>query len=122
MKTWSAELLEMMGNCTEVGIATERVDGSSRASLPIWVIRVGDELFVRSYRGTVGGWYRHIMPHPYARITAQGTDQRVHLIPADSSTRAAVDDAYRNKYGHSGPAAAMVGDTAAHTTMRITPA
>jgi len=77
---------------------------------------------VRSYHGPAGGWYRHIINHPYAHMTGSGIDHRVLLEPADSSTREAVDDAYRTKYGRSGPAVAMISDAAAATTMRMTPA
>lgn len=111
-----------MGDAKEIHIATERVNGSTRGVLPIWVVRVGDELYVRSYRGTAGGWYRHVIHRPYAQITIAGIQHRVTFELADPSSRAAVDRSYQTKYGRSGPAVAMVSDGSAATTMRLVPA
>jgi hypothetical protein len=51
--------LDGIGSATELEIATRRADGSLRPYVPIWVVRVGDELFVRSWRGQAGARYRH---------------------------------------------------------------
>jgi hypothetical protein len=45
---WTAEELDRIGRAEELEIALQRHDGSSRRPLPIWVDRVGDELFIRS--------------------------------------------------------------------------
>ncbi len=47
---WTAEELDRIGGAEELEIALQRHDGSSRRPLPIWVVRVGDELFIRSWR------------------------------------------------------------------------
>ena len=46
MHDWTAEELE---------IAASRPDGSLHRFTTIWVVRVGDDLYVRSYRGRNGG-------------------------------------------------------------------
>jgi hypothetical protein len=48
MSTWDPQDLRAIGSAREVRIATVRPDGTTRSPLPIWVVRVGDELFVRS--------------------------------------------------------------------------
>jgi hypothetical protein len=46
--------LERVGAAEELQIAVERRDGRLRDWVPIWVVRVADDLYVRSYRGTAG--------------------------------------------------------------------
>ncbi len=49
MSDWTAADLDRIGSATELEITTRRADGSLRPYVPIWVVRVGDELFVRSW-------------------------------------------------------------------------
>ena len=58
MSDWTAADLDRIGSATELEITTRRADGSLRPYVPIWVVRVGDELYVRSWRGDGGRWYR----------------------------------------------------------------
>jgi hypothetical protein len=121
MSTWSPSDLRAIGNTREIRIATVRPDGTTRTPLPIWVVRVGDELFVRSYHGPDGSWFRQVTAHPYARVTAAGREIAVRLVPAEAPSSAEVDDAYVAKYGRSGPARAMITPAVAATTLRLEP-
>jgi hypothetical protein len=121
MSTWDPADLRAIGSAREIQIATMRRDGSTRTPLPIWVVGIGDELFVRSYHGSEGSWFRQVTAHPYARLGAAGRDIVVRLVPAEMPTRAKVDDAYIAKYGRSGPAATMITRTVAATTLRLEP-
>ena len=49
-----AEGLHHLEDVEEIRIGFRRLDGSTR-SVPIWVVRVGDDLYVRSVRGPDGG-------------------------------------------------------------------
>ena len=75
---------------------------SAGSWVPIWVVRVGNELYVRSYRGPTGNWYRRARNTGHGRIRVARTERTVVFTTADPSTRAAVDDAYRAKYGRYG--------------------
>jgi hypothetical protein len=121
MSTWDQSDLHAIGRAREVHIATVRRDGSTRTPLPIWVVRVGDELFVRSYHGPEGSWFRQVSAHPYARLRAAGREIVVRLVPAELPSLAEVDDAYVAKYGHRGSAAAMITPAVAATTLRLEP-
>lgn len=55
---WSSRELDRIGAAQELEIAVRRRDGSLRRAVPIWVVRIGDDLYVRSWRGTEGSWYR----------------------------------------------------------------
>jgi hypothetical protein len=56
--------------------------------VPIWVVRAGNDLFVRSYRGTDGAWYQ--LPH--GRIRAGGVDRDVTFDSAGEDSTSAADD------------------------------
>jgi hypothetical protein len=55
---WTAEELARIGAAEELEIAPRRRDGTLRRAVPIWVVRVGDDLYVRSWRGSHGAWFR----------------------------------------------------------------
>jgi hypothetical protein len=48
MTTWTNEELDKIGNAEELRIASLRSDGTLREPVIIWVVRVGDDLYVRS--------------------------------------------------------------------------
>ena len=70
MRDWTAEELDRIGAADELEIASLRPDGSLRAATTIWVVRVGDDLYVRSWRGRGGGWFRSVLRRPEGRIRA----------------------------------------------------
>jgi hypothetical protein len=90
MSGWTAEELDEIGAADELEIAALRPDGSLRRSTTIWVVRVGDDLYVRSYRGREGAWFRSVLRRPEGRIRAGGVD------------RDAINRAYRSKYARYG--------------------
>jgi hypothetical protein len=121
MSTWDPADLREIGSAREIQIATMRRDGSTRTPLPIWVVRVGDELFVRSYHGPEGSSFRQVAAHPYARLSAAGREIVVRFVPAEDPSRAEVDQAYVAKYGRRGPATTMTTPPVAATTLRLEP-
>src|ERR1700710_1676377 len=52
MGQWTETELARIGAGDELRITSPRADGTFRPYVPIWVVRVGDDIFVRSYRGT----------------------------------------------------------------------
>ena len=48
MTAWTSEELNKIGKAEELQIASLRKDGSLRSMRIIWVVRVGDDLYVRS--------------------------------------------------------------------------
>lgn len=45
----------------------------------VWVVRVGGELYVRSYRGRRGGWFRRALASHQGHIRAAGIERDVIL-------------------------------------------
>ena len=58
MSVWTNDELNKVGTAEELAIAPRRRDGTLRNPVTIWVVRVGDDLYVRSYRGRDGAWFR----------------------------------------------------------------
>ena len=51
MSEWTGDELSSIGTAEVLRIASRRRDGSLRTPVMIWVVRVGDDLYVRSWRG-----------------------------------------------------------------------
>ncbi len=99
MSTWTADDLDAIGTADELQIAPLRADGSLRPYTTIWVVRVGDHLYVRSVRGRRGGWFRHALERGAGRIRAGGVERDVTVAEAEDADHDAIDRAYRSKYG-----------------------
>jgi hypothetical protein len=112
---WTGDELE------RIGAAQELVLTAGRVSVPIWVVRVDDELYVRSWRGERAAWYRAVRRDGTARIDAGGVERDVRL-ERDGTADDRVDDAYLGKYTRSSYTAAMVAPDARATTLRLEPA
>jgi hypothetical protein len=124
--TWTTDELHRVAGAEELQITTARPDRSLRPWVPIWVVRVGDDLIVRSYRGPDGAWYRHATRYPRGRIHAGGLERDVTFAAADTAdavATAAVDQAYRVKYGRYAGSYLdpMLTDRATATTLRLLP-
>jgi hypothetical protein len=123
MSNWTSGELDALEAATELHITTRRPDGTLRPSVPIWVVRAGEDICVRSYKGRGGSWFRHASAEGTAHISVAGIDRDVTVSPAGAAPRAAIDEAYRAKYARYGPSyvEAMVAGAAADATLRLIP-
>ncbi|MGC4806239.1 DUF2255 family protein [Micromonospora sp. DT233] len=120
---WSAAELRLIAAARELRIAVRRADGGLRPWLPIWVVRAGDRVYVRSWHRRDTGWFGQALRSQRARIRVPGLDTDVTIEDvggASPDVNADVNDAYRAKYGPGG-AASMVTDAAVATTLRLDP-
>jgi hypothetical protein len=83
-KTWSPNELEAIGAAKGLSVAPRRPDGTLRPYTTIWVVRVGDELYVRSYRDPSGSWYRAAVSADTGRIRAGGVERHVSFEQANA--------------------------------------
>lgn len=99
MTDWTADELDKIGAAEELEIATLRCDGTLRNPVTIWVVRVGDDLYVRAYKGRSGPWFRHALVRHEGHIRSGGVDKDVTFVEeSDPDANARVDNAYRAKY------------------------
>ena len=99
MTTWTSEELNKIGNAEELQIASLRKDGSLRSMRIIWVVRVGDDLYVRSVNGRTSDWFRGVQTRQEGRIRAGGVEKDVAFVEeSDPMVSDQIDAAYEAKY------------------------
>jgi hypothetical protein len=123
MATWSADELGRIGEADELEIASRREDGTLRGFVTIWVVRLGDEIYVRSAYGTDNPWYRRARASDSGRIRAGGVERDVDFDAATDVDNEAIDAAYHEKYDRYGQkiVGTVVGALAAASTLRLAP-
>jgi hypothetical protein len=123
---WSSDELERIGRAEELQIAAERADGTLGRAVPIWVVRAGGQVYVRTWYRRDGGWFGHAVGSRRARIRVPGLEADIAIEDVGDDKgklRASVDAAYRAKYGRYGETTVerMVTDDAAAATLRLVP-
>ncbi len=99
MTTWTNDELNKIGNAEELQITSLRRDGTLRKPVTIWVVRVGDELYVRSVNGRGSGWFHGVQSRHEGQIRAGGVVKDVSFVEEpDPSINDQIDAAYITKY------------------------
>ena len=94
---WTSDELSKAGAAEELQIAPLQQDGSLRKAVTVWVVRQGDDLFVRSVNGRTAIWFRGAQVRHEAHIHAGGVDKDVLLVETNDQNDV-IDTAYRTKY------------------------
>jgi hypothetical protein len=117
---WSSDQLARIGASEELQVNSYRRDGTLWRWTTIWVVRVGDDLYVRSAYGPNAAWYRHATQNP-ARVQVDGVEVDVTLQPVDDAAiNEQVGAAYEAKYGDQpGALRPMIASPATETTARL---
>jgi hypothetical protein len=123
MTEWTSEELTRIGTAEELEIASRRRDGILGTPRTIWVVRVGDELYVRSMYGRAGGWFPATQVRHQGHIRAGGVDKDVTFADADPDLNDQIDAAYRDKYRRYGPniIGGVVNPGARAATIKLVP-
>jgi hypothetical protein len=118
---WTEDELHRVGDATELQLATRRSDGTLTRYTTMWVVRVGDDLYVRSAGGPERPWYRHALANGAGSIRAGGIEAAVAFGTADDGVQGAIDTAYHAKYDSYGPriVGSVVGPDAHGVTIRL---
>lgn len=121
-KHWSEAALDRIDRVEEMQVAPHRADGSLRPFVTIWVVEVGNDLYVRSARGVQSSWWRQATASGTGRIRVGDFEREVAFEPAPEMNDE-VDRAYHRKYDRYGPriVGTVVGDGAHPTTLRLLP-
>ena len=124
MGIWTRDELNKIGTAEELEIASLRRDDTLRNPVTIWVVRLGDDLYVRSVYGRTAAWFRGAQVRHEGRIQAGGVDKDVTFVEADpdSALNDQLDAAYRSKYGYSSSAVSdITSATARAATIKLVP-
>ena len=100
MPAWTSTELKSIGNAEELQIASLRPDDTLRKWVIIWVVRVGNDLYVRSVNGRTAAWFRGVLVRHLGKIQAGGVEKEVDFVEeTDSVINDQIDAAYLAKYG-----------------------
>ncbi len=99
MTVWTSDELNKIGSAEELQIASLRKDGTLRSMRIIWVVRVGDDLYVRSVNGRTSDWFRGVQTRHEGHIRAGGVEKDVIFVEEpDADINDQIDAAYASKY------------------------
>jgi hypothetical protein len=119
MTKFDAPTLRDLRDVKEVAI---RTDKHPKSAVVIWVVVADEEVFVRSFRGAKGRWYRDLAAGGPATLEFGARRLAVQAVPVgDETAMARASREYLTKYGSSSYAQAMVGPDLLSTTLRLDP-
>ena len=98
MTNWPREELEKIAAADELQLASARPDGRLRKPVTIWVVRLGDDIYVRSVNGRTSHWFRGVEDRHEGHIRAGGVDKDVRFVEAGDDVNDEIEAAYRTKY------------------------
>jgi hypothetical protein len=117
---WTRDELNQIGQAKELELASLRRDGTRRKPRTIWVVPVGDDLYVRSVNGRGSDWFRGVQTRHEGHIQAGGVHKEVTFVEVDTDDNIndQIDAAYRTKYRRY--AANIIGSTLTPTARSAT--
>jgi len=123
MTTWTSDEIEKIAAADELQLASARHDGTLRKPVTIWVVRQGDDLYVRSVYGRTSSWFRGVQDRHEGHIRAGGVEKDVVFVEAGDDVNDAVDADYRTKYRHHSATSVdpMVSAEARAATLKLVP-
>ena len=125
MTSWTRNDLESIGAADELLLASFKKDGTQRKPITIWVVRVGDDLYVRAYRGHETAWFRRVQQQHEGRIRAGSVTKDVRFVDAssDEALNNKIDAAYQSKYQRYSATYVdpMIAPQARATTLKLVP-
>jgi hypothetical protein len=121
--TWTGEELIRVAQADELQLASVRPDGTIRPFVTMWVVRAGEDLYVRSAYGPDNPWFRRAKASGAGRIRAGGVERNVNFADPGPGVHAAIDAAYHAKYDRYGPKLVdtVVGPKAEAVTIKLVP-
>ena len=123
MTTWTSDELNKIGRAEELQIASIRRDGTLRKPVIIWVVRVDDDLYVRSVNGRGSGWFRGTQTRQEGQIRVGGLVKDVTFVEeTDLEINDQIDSAYITKYRrYASIAKSMVTPAVRAATIKLVP-
>jgi hypothetical protein len=123
MTAWTQPELNRIDGADELEIAALRRDGTLRKPVTIWVVRVGDDLYVRSAYGHTAAWFRGTQVRHEGRVSSHGITKDVTFADPDPAVLDQIDTAYRTKYRRHGEqyVNSVISEEARSTTIKLVP-
>ena len=119
MTNFDSETRRQLRDTREVAIRTGK---HPKTAVTIWVVVADDEVYVRSWLGARGRWYRDLASGGPATLEVGDRQLAVQAIPInDSAVVARVSREFLEKYQPNSHAREMVGPETLPTTLRLDP-
>ena len=119
--TFPKDVLQLLDRTQEVDIETRSASGATHR-VPIWVVVSGDDVFVRSWKGSQAVWYRRLLARDGALVAGRRRIPVRAVRATDAESVRRTSDGFRTKYRHSRSTPSMVREEILGTTIRLEPA
>jgi hypothetical protein len=119
LSAWTDDELAGIPGANELTVAPMRSDGTVQSPRIVWVVRRGDDVYIRSVNGDEGAWFRGVQAHHAGHISAGGLEVDVSFEDADHDLDDTINEEYRRKYGRSSAVERITSPKAQATTLRI---
>jgi hypothetical protein len=119
MAKFDADTLRELRDVRELRIRTGK---HPKTAVVIWIVVADDEVFVRSWLGANGRWYRDLEAGGLATLEFAGRRLEAQAFPAsDAASVARASAEFLRKYQLSSHAREMVRAETLSTTLRLEP-
>ena len=99
MTEWKSSELDIIGTIEEIDISSLRNDSTLSKPVTIWVVRIGNNLYIRAINGPGSVWFRHTQVRHSGHISADGVEKDVDFVEeTEPAINTQIDDAYQTKY------------------------
>ena len=79
IEAWTDEELAEIAGANELTVAPLGDDGTVQSPRIVWVVRRGDDVYIRSVNGDEGAWFRGVQAHHAGHISAGGSSAVEHI-------------------------------------------
>lgn len=120
MINWTSEELDAIAKDKKLYISIPNADGTMHAPTWVSVVQSGKNVYIRSYSGTEGLWYKAAKAAGHGHVSVGGIEKDVTFeFPTDKITNDAIDEGYRKKYAGSQSLEAMLGKKQLEATVML---
>ena len=96
---WTSDELDRIAAAEELRIASLQRDGMMREPVTIWVVRINDDIYVRSVNDRITSWFRGAQERKEGRIWVGGVEKDVAFVKESApDINDQINAAYRAKY------------------------
>jgi hypothetical protein len=120
--TFAERDLAALDDVEEIEVETHAADGVVHRTI-VWPVLRDGVVYLRSYKGPSGRWYREAIADPNIALHVDGRRLPVTAVPAaDAPSIEACSAALRDKYRADRSLRAMLAPDVLPTTLRMVPA
>jgi hypothetical protein len=120
--TWPTAELAELTSAEELVLVLTR-DGSESVRVPVWVVAIGDEVYLRSYKGVTSMWFRRVQADANQAIQLSSGQRLVRFenVERHDAINKSIDAEYNRKYARFDYVNAMSEPAAVDATLRMLP-